>query len=821
MASGKFKSAALVVQCRLSSTRLPQKALKMLGSKECVCWTLDAMKKVKASRYFLACDYDSKSALEPLAKKCAWEIFAGERDDVLDRFCSLINKELSDCDLIVRATGDNPFLFWEAAQDSIKDFEENHFDADYFTYSGLPHGCGVELFKISSILKAQKLTDSPYDKEHVGPALYLHPEHFKCVFKEAPQKYRAPELRTTIDTFADFKRAERLLDFLGGDNESGPFSSEKILSALKNPFLQKTILLVPSVKAGHGTGHLRRALSLAMKTGAFVYIPPEPSLKECDSLLKEALQKGLKRFQIVDSLMGGWDLVALDLFRSTKEEIQAFSKIGPLCSIDDGGDFCQAADYLLDVIPSMPRNSLEPKANLNNPALIDLPKNRRRAYPERIKKALVCVSGETKKDLSSLAAKALKGLGLEVDEVTSEKPVQNLRERLAEYDLLLTHYGFTAFEGLAAACAVLLLSTSGLHKKLSEKYGFVCLDKKDLTAKKLEPYLNNPSLLENKKLKALFLSNEKGLESDDIQKKDFPALLEELSFGEKFSCPICGPQKDSCDKIIARTKRHSFRRCQKCGGLYLSFSTDSRVQYEADYFGSEYKAQYGKSYLEDFDSIKAQGLRRIKNIFSAAHFGQKASGRLLDIGCAYGPFLQAAKESGFEPYGSDISKSALDYVKNQLGFSCVLSSFADFDAKKEFGFEAFDVVTMWYVIEHCRDLKNLLRKVNGLLKKGGVFAFSTPSGQGVSGRFNKQSFFEQSPRDHYTIWEPSKTAAILRLFGFKVVKMVSTGIHPERIKLFKNISKKPFIFKALSLFCRMFALGDTFEVYCEKVEDAR
>ncbi|MBQ9627165.1 MAG: hypothetical protein IJR40_08330 [Treponema sp.] len=91
----------------------------------------------------------------------------------------------------------------------------------------------------------------------------------------------------------------------------------------------------------------------------------------------------------------------------------------------------------------------------------------------------------------------------------------------------------------------------------------------------------------------------------------------------------------------------------------------------------------------------------------------------------------------------------------------------------------------------------------------------------MSGRFNKRSFFEQSPRDHYTIWEPSRAASMLRRFGFKLVKVVPTGIHPERIKIFKNISKKPFIFGLLALFCKVFSLGDTFEVYCKKVKDAR
>ncbi len=815
MASGKFNRTAIVVQCRLSSTRLPQKALKLLGQKECLCWTLDAMKKVPAARYFLACDYDSKSLLEPIAKKCGWEIFAGERDDVLGRFCALIESEISNCDLIVRATGDNPFLFWEAAEASIKDFEENHFEADYFTYSGLPHGSGVELFKSASLLKARQLTDSPYDKEHVGPSLYRHPENFLSVFKSAPKEFCAPNLRTTIDTFADYKRAQRLLFYLQEKSVKPPFSAKEIVSALESPFMQKAFLIVPSVKAGRGTGHLRRALSLALKTKSFVYIPQDFSLAQGAALISGAKKKGLEDFQIVSQLSGGWDLVLLDLFRSSKDEMKTFKKLGPVCSLDDGGAFCQEADYLLDVIPSMPRSASRqnPKAggaNFFAPQFLDFPKNRRPSFPKKIKSALVCVSGETRWGLSQKAVNAARALGVQTLEVSSKNPVDNLSEKLFSYDLIATHYGFTAFEAAAANCAVLLLSSSPLHKRLAKKYGFKCLDKNSLSPKKMRTLFENPSALENKEFKTKYLSQE------ERSLADFAATI--LS-GQKFSCPVCR-EKENDGRIFARTKSHSFRRCPICKSLYLSFSADSRVQYEEDYFGAEYKAQYGRTYLDDFGSIKTQGERRCKEIVKIFPRRAKEKKRLLDIGCAYGPFLAAAKDFGFEPFGTDISQSALEYVKNQLGFECVSSSFADFDVKKTFGFERFDVVTMWYVIEHCQDLKSLLPRVSSMLKNGGVFAFSTPSASGVSARFNRQSFFESSPRDHYTLWEPRNAARILRRFGFKLIKIVPTGIHPERIGFFKNLCKKPFIFKLLALFCKAFVLGDTFEVYCKKIKDA-
>jgi len=57
--------------------------------------------------------------------------------------------------------------------------------------------------------------------------------------------------------------------------------------------------------------------------------------------------------------------------------------------------------------------------------------------------------------------------------------------------------------------------------------------------------------------------------------------------------------------------------------------------------------------------------------------------------------------------------------------------------------ETFDALTMWFVIEHFEDLHAVLLKVSESVKKGGVFAFSTPSASGLSARFAKKSFLKK------------------------------------------------------------------------------
>ena len=143
----------LIVQCRLSSSRLPDKALLPLGNSLVLDWTLSAMRKVKADRYFVATDFYSLEKLSSIAQRNGFEIFAGPLEDVLERFCLLIKE--TDADTVIRATADNPFLFYESAVSLLEQFERRSQTGkcDYITYTGLPHGSGVEIFNAKSLLK--------------------------------------------------------------------------------------------------------------------------------------------------------------------------------------------------------------------------------------------------------------------------------------------------------------------------------------------------------------------------------------------------------------------------------------------------------------------------------------------------------------------------------------------------------------------------------------------------------------------------------------------------------------------------------------------
>ena len=820
----------VIVQCRLSSTRLPGKALKELGGKPILAWVLSSMKKVPADYYYVATDSASYEALLPVCKEYGFECFAGSLEDVLDRFISLLNTIKTQT--VIRATADNPFLFYEAAEESVLLFEEKNkgkSHCDYLTYSGLPHGSGIEIFSAESLKKAAAETNDPYDHEHVGPAFYNHKERYACEFVPAPRRYNFPELRTTIDTYSDYLRAISIVNYMDTKAYEGPYTTEEILEACRSNFVKYPLVLVPSVVKGHGTGHLRRCLNAAQQGKFFVYIQDDKSLAETDSLLEEYYQSGLSKNQIINKIPDESYLPAIitDTFELTQNQLKELAKNRSLISIDEGSRFTDYCDYLLDIIPSYKCNRL---ANISDSAFITMPKNVREPFAEngiknKIEKFLICLGGEEPSNLTIPAVKAFarKFPDAKITAIFSNeespyvdyagghniefvKPLPGLREKLYEYDIVVTHYGLTAFEAVYAGCGVILLPTSKLHKKLAEKYNFAYVKDKSISVSSLDAALAS----ENLYAKSFLQGDLKG------DRKSISDFLRHLAAGKKMCCPICGEFPAEPDQVISRNESRTYRRCSKCGMIYMAFTTIEDKKYQKAYFFEDYKKQYGKTYEEDFESIKAQGLRRVSVIKNL--LGSKGE-TLLDIGCAYGPFLSAAADSGINPFGTDIADDAVAYVQQKLKYPAVCSTFPEIDTAEEFGIAQFDIVTMWYVIEHFKDLGSVLRKVSSLVKKGGLFAFSTPSGEGISALSDKDHFYQISPTDHYTIWEPTRADSILHKFGFKVERIVSTGHHPERFPSIKKSEAKPgsLKWKLTEAESRVKKLGDTVEIYCKKI----
>ena len=286
-----------------------------------------------------------------------------------------------------------------------------------------------------------------------------------------------------------------------------------------------------------------------------------------------------------------------------------------------------------------------------------------------------------------------------------------------------------------------------------------------------------------------------------------------------YSCPVCNSENTYA---IARFNDRTYRRCRRGGLIFMDRLIPVPIEYEKEYFFESYKKQYGKTYLEDFENIKKNGKNRLKIIGKILQNENRDSGlpTLLDIGCAYGPFLDAARDEGYSVFGIDPAKDAVDYVKQKLGITAEQGLFP-FSYSMLSDSQHYSVITLWYVMEHFTECKIILNEIKRILKEGGLMAFSVPSFSGISGSTNLNKFLYESPADHFTVWSPGIVRKVLSLAGFKVKRIIITGHHPERFPIFGKFAnnKKSFLYFILLAISRIFKLGDTFEVYTVKKED--
>ena len=588
------------------------------------------------------------------------------------------------------------------------------------------------------------------------------------------------------------------------------------------------ILTVPCCETGHGGGHLTRCISLvkdlrAVNREALLYIPKQLVTAQTENLFK-SMNLNLSWLITDPSLVSLrlYRMIILDRFKTPLDELLYWKKIAPVIGIDEGGSFRDNFDFLIDIL--IPEKIGKPHANTADPSLLKFPSNscrkdKKNDMENNAVKVLITFGQEDPSNLGlktarTLSAKSEKhsmeitllrgSLSKHKDQLPPKIQVIDaipmLAEHLHEYDLVITHYGITAYEAFFAGTPVILDHPTSLHKKLSKAAGFYDIKYLNLFLKSITK--QHQSMPASVKLQS---------------KMSLAELCSSFSPQVNRQCPVCGAKTG---RGAARFNDRTYRRCSECGIIYMDRICPPPIEYSNEYFFESYKKQYGKTYLEDFNSIKETGKRRIKTILKLSRKYNAKKPSLLDIGCAYGPFLLAAQEEGFLPAGIDTAEDAVCYVQKELGIPAI-QGFFPVSGSSFLIPDSYNVITLWYVMEHFQNCISALTEIRKLLKPGGMLAFSTPSFSGISGRKNLRDFLSASPADHYTVWSPKMCRKALTLAGFKVKKTVVSGHHPERFPLlgkFADDRKSP-VYRVLLTISRLFGLGDTFEVYAQIKEN--
>jgi 2-polyprenyl-3-methyl-5-hydroxy-6-metoxy-1,4-benzoquinol methylase len=197
----------------------------------------------------------------------------------------------------------------------------------------------------------------------------------------------------------------------------------------------------------------------------------------------------------------------------------------------------------------------------------------------------------------------------------------------------------------------------------------------------------------------------------------------------------------------------------KCRSCNIIFS--KRIPTQEELAGHYAHYQRGKS-------ISELTLKRYDELLDSFEYYRKTS-RILDIGCGDGHFLLRAKLRGWEVYGTEYTDDAIA-VLEKTGITSIKGTSKDVKSPG-----AFDIVTEFEVLEHLNSGFEEYKTISSLLRKGGLFYFTTPNFNSLSRKILGKKWIVIEYPEHLTYYTPTSIHNTLVKSGFSKVKLESTG----------------------------------------------
>jgi 2-polyprenyl-3-methyl-5-hydroxy-6-metoxy-1,4-benzoquinol methylase len=165
-------------------------------------------------------------------------------------------------------------------------------------------------------------------------------------------------------------------------------------------------------------------------------------------------------------------------------------------------------------------------------------------------------------------------------------------------------------------------------------------------------------------------------------------------------------------------------------------------------------------------------------------------GRLLDIGCGLGLFLEAMKPFFGQVRGVEISDYQVHFCR-RLGLNVLKGLLTELKLPAEY----FDAVTMWDVLEHLPNPMEYLREISRILRKDGIIAISTPNFSCLTSRIVKTKWLVLNPHEHLFYFTPKTLKNMLENANFIMGKIKTLDV--DIFNIYRALSYSSFNRRAI------------------------
>ena len=237
---------------------------------------------------------------------------------------------------------------------------------------------------------------------------------------------------------------------------------------------------------------------------------------------------------------------------------------------------------------------------------------------------------------------------------------------------------------------------------------------------------------------------------------------------EEVPCDFCGSNDavllfSGPDRLLNLPGTFTVVRCSSCGLVRQN------PRPTADTIDFYYPAGYEPySMAIDDEPTPMRRWNRRYGMFKRVRAIERrqGGGRLLDVGCSTGNFLNEMRRRGiWQVEGVEPHVQAASYARERFGLTVHVGKLAD----TELASGCFDVVTMWNVLEHLHAPMANIRTVQRILRPGGLFIFSVPNLEGFGVRMFRRFWMGWELPRHLYYFPQAVLDQMLSTVGMQVL----------------------------------------------------
>jgi 2-polyprenyl-3-methyl-5-hydroxy-6-metoxy-1,4-benzoquinol methylase len=260
---------------------------------------------------------------------------------------------------------------------------------------------------------------------------------------------------------------------------------------------------------------------------------------------------------------------------------------------------------------------------------------------------------------------------------------------------------------------------------------------------------------------------------------------------EQVVCDLCGandtrPYLITTDRFTGSV--FNLDICNRCQLVYLNpRPTPAEIQehYPENYEAYRLPEQHGSS-IENWHARRA-----LEKQLDYVERHRPDHGKLLDVGCATGSFLNLAREHGWQVLGIEIVKKAAIIARQYFNIDVIIRDL------KRAGLPpaSQDVVTLWDVLEHLSSPRSDMLQIHELLRPGGMVFFSIPNLNSYDRKLFQSDWIGWDAPRHFTLFDDKTVMRLLDETDFELVdrRCLLGGRGAFLLSIDRLIQQKPTI----------------------------